>query len=77
MTFDDIVNHLVEEQPERFQHNNIKFLRRKNGEYLAALMDYDEQAKVVGDELIVVFCKASRAGIKSALDRIVHMGGII
>lgn len=56
-----LVKHVLNENPNTLTRDGIRFIRRNNSDYLVALIDYDDQVKIINDEkyaFVVSKCRA-------------------
>ena len=73
MKLKKLIKHILSEHPSSFQQDNIRFLRRHNGDYLVAPIDYDDQAMMVDGKMAAVFCKCTGKELKKALEQLTNM----
>lgn len=69
-----LVKHVLNEHPNTITKDGIRFIRRHNGDYMVALIDYDDQVKIINDsKYAFAVCKCTAKDLKKALKELQKM----
>jgi hypothetical protein len=74
MKLKKLVKQVLNEHPSTITKDGIRFIRRQNGDYMVALIDYDDQVKIIDDDKYAfVVCKCTAKDLKKALKELSAM----